>query len=122
MMLSEAKKFHRYARECLQLAEQAAEPDIKKSLIELSHIWMEAALEEERHILRTRVEFEEAETSQLIAQGVHELDDLVMQSSIPMGDEHSPIRDLKHRWDEEDKTRDELERQAQASVFGARSK
>jgi hypothetical protein len=37
---------------------------------------------------------------------------LVMQSSIPMGDEHSPpIRHLKHRWDEEDKTRDELERQ-----------
>jgi hypothetical protein len=51
MMLSEAKKFHAYARECLQLAEQATEPDIRKSLIELSHIWMEAALEEERHIL-----------------------------------------------------------------------
>jgi hypothetical protein len=50
MMLSEAKKFHRYARECLQLAEQAAEPDIKKTLIELSHIWMEAALKEERHV------------------------------------------------------------------------
>ena len=49
MMLSEAKKFHRYARECLQLAEQAAEPDIK-TLIELSHIWMEAALKEERHV------------------------------------------------------------------------
>ena len=50
MMLSEAKKFHAYARECLQLAEQATEPDIRKRLIELSHIWMEAALEEERHI------------------------------------------------------------------------
>ena len=34
-----------------------------------------------------------------------------MQSSIPMDDEHSPIRHLKHLWDEEDKTRDELERQ-----------
>ena len=54
MMLSEAKKFHTYARECLQLAEQAIEPDIKKSLIELSHIWMEAALEQERHILPER--------------------------------------------------------------------
>ena len=54
MMLSEAKKFHGYARECLQLAEQAAEPDIKKSLIELSHIWMEAALKEERHMLDER--------------------------------------------------------------------
>ena len=54
MMLSEAKRFHEYARECLQLAEQAAEPDIKKHLIELSHIWMEAALKEERHILDER--------------------------------------------------------------------
>jgi hypothetical protein len=73
MMLSEAKKFHGYARECLQLAEQAAEPDIKKTLIELSHIWMEAALKEERHIL---VEVQEAETSQLIAQGLQESDDV----------------------------------------------
>ena len=54
MMLSEAKKFHEYARECLQLAEQATEPDTKKSLVELSHIWMEAALNEERHILPER--------------------------------------------------------------------
>jgi hypothetical protein len=54
MMLSEAKKFHEYARECLQLAEQAIEPDIRKSLIELSHIWMQAALKEERHILPER--------------------------------------------------------------------
>jgi hypothetical protein len=51
MMLSEAKKFHEYARECLQLAEQVAEPDIRKILIQLSHIWMEVALKEERHIL-----------------------------------------------------------------------
>lgn len=29
MMLTEAKKFHAYARECLQLAEQASEPDIR---------------------------------------------------------------------------------------------
>ena len=54
MMLSEAKKFHGYARECLQLAEQAAEPNIKKSLIQLSHIWMEAALKEEGHMLDER--------------------------------------------------------------------
>jgi hypothetical protein len=54
MMLSEAKNFHEYARECLQLAEQANEPDIQKSLIDLSHIRMEAALEEERHILPER--------------------------------------------------------------------
>ena len=55
MMLSEAKKFHEYARECLQLAEQAIEQNIRKSLIELSYIWMEAALKEERHVIaRTR--------------------------------------------------------------------
>jgi len=34
-----------------------------------------------------------------------------------MGDEHSPIRDLKHRWDEEDKRRDELERQAKRAFL-----
>ena len=55
MILSEAKKFHEYARECLQLAEQAIEPDIQKSLIELSHIWMQAALEEERHIFSNAI-------------------------------------------------------------------
>jgi hypothetical protein len=32
-------------------------------------------------------------------------------------DEHSGIRDLKHRWDEEDKTRYELERQAQRAFL-----
>ena len=53
-MLSDAKKFHAYARECLQLAEQAIEPDVQRSLIELSHIWMEAALKEERRILHER--------------------------------------------------------------------
>ena len=34
-----------------------------------------------------------------------------------MIDEHSGIRDLKHRWDEEDKTRYELERQAQRAFL-----
>jgi hypothetical protein len=40
-----------------------------------------------------------------------------MQSSIPMGEEHSGICDLKHRWDEEDKTRDELERHSQRAFL-----
>ena len=64
MMLSEAKKFHEYARECLQLAEQVAEPDIRKILIQLSHIWMEAALKEERHILHepTVIQIQNTET------------------------------------------------------------
>ena len=34
-----------------------------------------------------------------------------------MIDEQSGIRDLKRRWDEEDKTRDELERQAQRAFL-----
>src|SRR5436305_4628875 len=40
-----------------------------------------------------------------------------MQSNIPMDDEHSGIRDLNRRWDEEDKTRDELERQAKRAFL-----
>src|ERR1700730_16359506 len=53
MLLSEAKKFHATRASVLQLAERATEPDVKKSLIELS-IWMEAALKEERHIFDER--------------------------------------------------------------------
>jgi hypothetical protein len=34
-----------------------------------------------------------------------------------MDDEHSGIRDLNRRWDEEDKTRDELERQARRAFL-----
>ena len=48
MILSEAKKYHMYARECLQLAE-ADETDVPEWLIELSCIWMNAALTEEMH-------------------------------------------------------------------------
>jgi hypothetical protein len=51
MMLSEVRKYHAYARECLQLAEKATEPDIQNSLIELSRIWMEVALQEEKRQL-----------------------------------------------------------------------
>ena len=46
-MLPEAKKYHAYARECLELAEQADSPDVRQKLIELSRVWMEAALREE---------------------------------------------------------------------------
>ena len=48
MILSEAKKYHIYARECLKLAE-ADETDVPERLIELSCIWMNAALTEEMH-------------------------------------------------------------------------
>jgi hypothetical protein len=46
-MISEAKKYHSYARECLRLAETADRPEIRERLIELSHVWIEAALREE---------------------------------------------------------------------------
>jgi spermidine synthase len=46
-MLPEAKKYHAYARECLELAEQADSAEIRQKLIELSRVWMEAALREE---------------------------------------------------------------------------
>jgi hypothetical protein len=52
MMLSEAKTYHAYARECLKLAEEAEQADIRQRLIELSRAWMEAALVEERqHVM-----------------------------------------------------------------------
>jgi hypothetical protein len=51
MMMSEAKKYHGYARECLRLAQVADKPDIREKLIELSRVWMEAALTEEKHNL-----------------------------------------------------------------------
>jgi hypothetical protein len=48
-MLSEAKKYLAYARECLQLAEKADTADIRERLLELSRAWMEAALEAEQN-------------------------------------------------------------------------
>jgi hypothetical protein len=50
-MLSEAKKYHSYARECLKLAEEATRSDVRKRLVELSRVWMEAALREEKYFL-----------------------------------------------------------------------
>jgi hypothetical protein len=46
-MLSEAKKYHAYARECLEQAEKADTLEIRERLIELSRVWLEAALREE---------------------------------------------------------------------------
>jgi hypothetical protein len=51
IMSWEANKYHGYARECLKLAETAHRPDHRKKLIELSKVWLEAALNEERHHL-----------------------------------------------------------------------
>jgi hypothetical protein len=53
MSLSEAKRYHAYARECLRLAE-ASDKSVRERLLELSRVWMEAALVEERHALENR--------------------------------------------------------------------
>jgi hypothetical protein len=50
-MMKSAKQYHAYARECLNLAEEAEQPDVRKALIELSRAWMLAALTEERNRL-----------------------------------------------------------------------
>ena len=46
-MPSEAKKYHAYARECLYQAEKVDAPETREKLIELSRVWLEAALREE---------------------------------------------------------------------------
>jgi hypothetical protein len=50
-MSSETKKYLDYARECLKLAESADRTDHRERLIELSKVWMEAAMNEQRHHL-----------------------------------------------------------------------
>jgi hypothetical protein len=47
-MMNSAKQYHAYARDCLNLAEEAEQPDVRKSLIDLSRAWMQAALTEEK--------------------------------------------------------------------------
>ena len=46
-MLSEAKKYHDYARECVRLAGRAETPELRDKLIDLARVWMDAALTEE---------------------------------------------------------------------------
>ena len=48
MQLSDAQQYHAYARECLEMAEKADTPEQREKLIELSRVWMQAALEQER--------------------------------------------------------------------------
>jgi hypothetical protein len=56
MTRNEAKKYHAYARECLRQAETADKLDAREKLIELSRIWMEAALNEEHFHISARRE------------------------------------------------------------------
>jgi hypothetical protein len=46
-ILSEAKKYHGYTRECVRLAGRAETPELRDKLIELARVWMDAALSEE---------------------------------------------------------------------------
>ena len=48
MQLSEAQQYLAYARECLEMAERADTPEQREKLVELSRVWMQAALEQER--------------------------------------------------------------------------
>jgi hypothetical protein len=57
---SEATKYYAYARECLRQAEAADTPDKRDKLIELSRIWVEAALIGERQQLDAGRELLEA--------------------------------------------------------------
>ena len=53
MRLFEAKKYHALARISLELAEVAKKRDIQNQLIELSRIWTQAALKNEKKSVRT---------------------------------------------------------------------
>jgi len=46
MLSFEANKYHAYARECLRQAETAEKPEAREKLMELSRVWMAAALNE----------------------------------------------------------------------------
>jgi hypothetical protein len=52
-MLSEAKKYHAHARECVRLAGRAETPELRDKLIDLARVWMDAALTEEEAQERT---------------------------------------------------------------------
>jgi hypothetical protein len=45
--MSEAQKYHRYARDCLRLAEQATDVARRDKLLDLAREWLDAALTEE---------------------------------------------------------------------------
>jgi hypothetical protein len=51
---SEAQYYLIYARVALQFAEAAGRANEREKLLELSRVWMEAALQEERRVLHGR--------------------------------------------------------------------
>jgi len=48
---SDTEEYRAFARECLEMAEKAKDPDVRLRLIELSREWMHAAIMEERRSL-----------------------------------------------------------------------
>ena len=48
-MSAEATKYFQYARECLRQAEEAEQPELREKLVELSRVWMHAAITEDMH-------------------------------------------------------------------------
>jgi hypothetical protein len=53
-ILSEAEKYHGYARECVRLAGRAETPELRDKLIELGRVGMDAALTEEEEQEKAR--------------------------------------------------------------------
>jgi hypothetical protein len=51
VLSSDTEEYRAFARECLQMAEKANDPDVRLRLIELSREWMQAAIVEERRTL-----------------------------------------------------------------------
>jgi hypothetical protein len=47
-MASQANKYHRYARECVRLAEEENSIEKRNKLLELARVWMDAAIIEEQ--------------------------------------------------------------------------
>ena len=68
-MMNSAKQYHAYARECLNLAEEAEQPDVRKSLIELSRAWMQAALAKKKTTSTTESELPEVDLRTMVGIG-----------------------------------------------------
>jgi hypothetical protein len=54
VMSWEARKYHGYARECAQLAEQSNSVEKRNKLLELARVWFDAALIEEQIAIKAR--------------------------------------------------------------------
>jgi hypothetical protein len=54
-MLAKAKEYQKHARECVRMAEQAESEDARDRLLELAHVWMNAALIEEESAIKAKL-------------------------------------------------------------------